>query len=137
MAASAEFITVANNKFTTFVNADGTTTKNCWSSSAAKGGLVRGILVATDDVAAVDVQLWYKPAGGSEYLQTTIRVPATSGSVQGVAPVNVLNPTVLPFLDEEPNRAWFFQQNAELRIKVVAAVTAAKTVWVSVYGGDY
>lgn len=136
MAVNPSFVVKPHNEFTVFTDADTTVAKAVYSVSADLGALVRGILLTTDSAVDISVDVYVR-RGGVNYPQNRVAVVDGAGRNGTDAPVNLLNSTVLPFVDEEPNRAWPQQKDDAIYLCLVASLAAGKSLWVSVYGGDY
>lgn len=140
MATNPEFITSPNNNAVYFTDLDVTVSKEIWSSVAAKGGLVRGILVglASSGVPADRiVRLWFRK-GANSYLLCSVTIPADAGwAVASDPPVNLVDSQYLPFIDWSPNRAIWLGSGESLHMSMASALPAADTVTVVVFGGDY
>ena len=123
---------------TTFVNADGTTTKTIYTAGSNGGARVLSIFATTSDTAANDVNL-YLQTGGAGTIGNIggKRVPLASGDVVGstVPGVNLLDVTQLPALLSDGS----IQLGAldVVQAGVFAAVTAAKTLTIVVIAIDY
>lgn len=112
---------------TTLVNGDGTSLKLLYTAGAS-GAVIDAIMVTTDDTAARDIQLW---AGG--VLIGTVSVPIGAGSSGTVPAVDLLSLISMPGLTAE--RVLILAAAATLQVKMVTAVTAAKTTYIYAMGG--
>ena len=137
MAASPQFVTTPNNQFTKLLPATVPPT-TVWSSTAASGGIVRGICLALHAAADNDVMLVVL-RGGTAYDMCSATVPArpTVGIDPTVPVLNLLDPTYIPFIDHEPSRALYMQEGDELQIVTANVLAAGESLDVTVWGGDY
>lgn len=127
----------ANNQSVTFVNADSFTPKLCFTAGADDSD-VKAIIVTSNDTAAMNIQLWIV-RGGVDYLLGTINIPTLSGTNGTVVSVDLINAVGIPGLpvDSAGKRYLPLKSGDTLKTNPLVAVTAAKTVWVSVLGQDY
>jgi hypothetical protein len=135
MAANTSpiFVLAANLAEVTFANADGTTPKDL-VSAGADGTKVLAVAVTSDDAATVNLRL-YVHDGANAYLVGTVAVPTLAGT-NGVMPaVDLLDPELLPWLDQDGEL--FIPSGYKLQVAPLAAVTAAKTVTVVCFAADY
>lgn len=123
----------ANLAEVTFVNADGTGTKDL-ISGAANGTKVQRIAVHSDDTAAVNLKVLIHD-GTTAYDVGVVRVAIGSGSDGAIPAVNLLTLGMLPWLDADEE--FFIPSGYKVQVAPLAAVTAAKTVTVVCFGVDY
>lgn len=118
-------------------NADGTTVLDLFTADATNGSRVDKIAITSDDTAAVDLDL-YLHDGTSAFQIGSINVPIGAGTTAGATPVaavSFLNQTTLPFLGDD--LAIHIKAGSKLQIGAQSAITSAKVVHVTVFGGDY
>ena len=117
------------NAGVTFVNADSTGLKSVYTAGAC-GGRIDGILVCSNDTAAVNLA-FYINDGASDLYIGNVLVPIGSGytTVVKVDALSTLRPASQPFLQLKAGNI--------LKCNAVAAVTAAKVVTVLAIGGDF
>jgi hypothetical protein len=117
----------------TFVNADGTTPKDI-CVAGANGTKVTRIAVHSDDTAASNLKLLIYD-GATAFPVGVVRVAIGSGSDGAIPAVNLLNATMLPWLDADGEL--FLPSGYKLQVGPLVAVTAAKTVSIVCFGIDY
>lgn len=127
------FVAAINNKGVTFVNADGTTTKDLFVAGA-NGSRVASIAATTTDTSANIVHL-YAYDGTTAYLVGEVTVAAASGTDGATAAVNLLALSMCPWLNSDGSIT--LPSGWKLQASVAAAVTAAKTLTLVALGGDY
>lgn len=117
------------NAGVTVVNADGTNKKTIYTAGA-NGGRVDGIIVCSDDTAAVNLA-FYIDDGSADLYIGNVNVPIGSGytTVVKVDAMTTLKPAGQSFIQ--------LKATYKLECNAVAAVTAAKTVTVVAIGGDF
>ena len=116
----------------TIVNADSTTLKTL-VTAGADGALVDNISVVSNDTSAVDLVVVIT-VGAVDYNIGEVEIPIGAGTGTTVSH-NLLNTTDMPFLQQ--NGSLPLQASAILKVGAKVAVTAAKTVYVVAYGGQY
>lgn len=116
------------NAVLTFVNADGTATKDL-ITAGTNGSKVELLTVASTDTADRDMNL-YVTISAVAYLLTTVKIPLTSGFTNALPAIDVLRHTQIPGLvyDSNGNRVLFLASGSKLSIAMPVAVTAAKTI---------
>lgn len=112
---------------TTFVNADGTTAKSILIAQSAPWRL-DSINVTSDDTAALVIRIFQR-AGSTNFLLGSISLPAGAGTA-GALPKEF-------FKDGMPDteQGLAIMGSTSLQASMESAVTAAKTVTVTVFGG--
>jgi hypothetical protein len=109
----------------TIVPAD-TTGKKTLYTAGTNGGRLLSCSVASDDTAAVRVNI-YLTVSGTDYSVGQVTVPIGAGTgTTDTASVNLLDATKLPFL--QPDGSWLLPASAIVKVAANATVTAAKTV---------
>jgi hypothetical protein len=139
---------MALNKTPTFVNkprialaqildADVTNPVDVFTAGAS-GAKVTAAIAAGEDTAARNVQLIIKRASMSNVLQT-VAVPQNAGLTNTVGPVNLMGGDLLDILPRDADaQPYLFLEAADvLQVRALTAVTAAKSVQVSVVYGDF
>ena len=116
-------------------NSDGTTLLDLFSAGTS-GSRVDKIAITSDDTAVVNLDL-YHHNGTSAFQIGSISVAAGAGtdSTTPVYAVSFLNQTALPWLGDD--LAFHLESGTKLQIAAQSAITAAKVVHVTVFGGDY
>lgn len=127
------FINKANNQEATFVNADGTTAKDL-IVAGADGTKINGIAVTSDDTSARVLQLLVHD-GSTAYLVGSVNVPTLAGTDGTTPGIELLSATLMPWLDSEGG--FFIPSGYKIQVKPTVAVTAAKTVTIVGFGGNY
>lgn len=139
MAVTATPALVQTPKITpiTIVPAD-TTAKKTACTAGTNGTKVVSLTAASDDTAAVNVQIWLTRSATS-YLIGTVNVPITSGNTGAIASVNLLAPSLIPGLpvDNDGQPYLFLVSGDTLSVSALATVTTAKTVYVTCVSGDF
>ena len=116
-----------------FQTGDGTTPKDL-VSAGTNGTKILSIACTSDDTAAAVMGL-YVHDGTSAYLVGRTTVPTLSGTDGVAAAVNLMAVSKMPWLDADGE--FFIPSGYKLQVAPVAAVTAAKTVTVVCFAGDY
>jgi hypothetical protein len=114
---------------TQFTSAD-TTTKKTLATAGANGTRIDGILVSSNDTAAVNLQ-FYVNDGSTDFYLGVVAIPAGSGyttiarvdAIATLAPANV--------------RALILKGTYVLKAAALATMTAAKVLDCLVCGGEY
>lgn len=127
------FVLSLNNKGVTFVNADGTSTKDVFVAGA-NGSRVASIAATTTDTSNNIVHL-YAFDGTTAYLVGEVTVPLASGTDGTTAAVNLLSLSMCPWLNSDGSIT--LPSGWKLQASVTTAVTAAKTLTLVALGGDY
>lgn len=124
-------------KPTSFTSADGTTAKQIFDPSA-EGSRVDGIAITSDDTVA-RVALLQINNGSTIAPLGHITIPAGAGTNGSVAVVSGLNRGNLPWLKIDSNGNPYINLNSgmNLEIKMLTAITAAKTIGITVLGANY
>lgn len=135
MAANTQPIFVAsmNNKGVTFVNADGTTTKDVFVAGS-NGSRVASVAATTTDTSANLVHI-YLYDGTTAYQVGEVTVAAASGTDGSTAAVNLLSLSMNPWLNSDGSIT--LPSGWKLQASVNAAVTSAKTLTLVSIGADY
>jgi hypothetical protein len=99
---------------------------------------VKGILVSSNDTAAINLQL-YIARGGTDYLIGTVNIPISAGVGGTVPAVDLLNSAFLPGLpvDNVGKRYIPLKTGDVLKVAATVTMTAAKTCTINVFGYDY
>lgn len=127
------FVESANLAEVTFVNADSTTPKDL-VSAGTDGTKVFRINCTSDDTSTVNMKLFIHD-GTTAYLLGTVAVATLSGTNGSAASVNLLDSSKIPSLDADGEL--FIPSGYKVQVAPLAAVTAAKTVTVVCFAGDY
>lgn len=129
----------ANTNSVKIVPADTTTAKTLFTAGADDSDVL-SIIVASDDTAAVNLELAVKRSSVA-YVLTTLNIPIAAGTSSGgtVASVDLLNSTIMPGLpvNSAGKRYLPLKTGDTLEVRALVTVTAAKTVHVSAFGQDY
>lgn len=135
MAANTSplFILSSNLVEDTFVNADGTTAKDL-AVAATFGTKVLSIACTSDDTSDVVMDVLLHD-GSAAYLLGSVNVPTLSGTDGSTVGVNLLDATMIPALDADGEL--FIKTGYKIQVAPQVAVTAAKTVTVVCFAGDY
>jgi hypothetical protein len=135
--ASLFLPTGANNQSVTFVNADGTTAKTLVTAGSNDTD-VKSIIVASNDSAAVNLQLFINRSAVA-YLLGTVNIPITAGNTGAIASVDLLGSTLIPGLPlDSIGKPYIPMKTGDtLTVAPLAAVTTAKTCYISAFGQDY
>lgn len=116
------------------VNADGTTVQDL-VTAGADGARVFSVSAATDDTAAVELQLFVQRDGaGGNFLLGTIQAAVGSGNSNAVPATDLLGSNIKGL---DADGSLILGGLDKLRVAPKVAVTAAKTVWVVASYGDY
>lgn len=114
-------------------NADGTNAK-ALSTPGANGRNLTAVIATSTDTAAAVLNLSILK-GGVTYPIGQTSVPAGAGTNGAAKAVNLLNAVDAPYL--RPDGSLDLANGAVLQVAANLAVTAAKTVSVVAFGGDY
>ena len=139
MATNPLFIGTLNNEAVTFVDTDGTTPKDLWPPANVAGSAGFKVLdmnaVSDDTTDPVQVDIWLHD-GTTAYLLGRVPVPTLSGT-DGVAPsVNLLDATLLAgALDADGQLT--VPDGWKVQVAPSTAITAAKTLTIIGFGGEY
>lgn len=133
----------ANNQSIALTSADTTTPKLAFTAGANDSD-VKAIIAASNDTAAVNLQLFIV-RGAVNYLLGTIGIPAGAGNDGVGASIDMLArdtgfipaPILGLPLDNVGKPYIPLKSGDTLKIGCVATMTAAKTCYVSFFGEDY
>lgn len=117
-----------------FENSDGTSYQTL-KTGATDGSLVLSISATTDE--ASDVKINLRLTSGANVVNIgDVNIPANSGTDGGTTPpVNLLNSTLLPYLQSDGSL--ILGNGDVLEAAMKTAVTASKFVDLAVFSGDY
>lgn len=109
-------------------NADGTTAKTLYTAGA-DDAVMKSLMITSDDSAAQNVQVILND-GSTDRVLGTVPVPANAGTNGTIVAVDAFSATMLPGLpvDQNGKRVLPLQATHVVKLKSVAAVTAAKTI---------
>lgn len=138
------YATATQNSGISIVNATGAGTLGSDANgvtiytAGASGSRVYSLMLSTTDTAANNVFLYIK-SGANVYPVGQINVPINSGNIASTPCVDGLNSTSCPGLPFDGTGKPYIElaANATLKMSVIAAVTAAKTLYASALGADY
>jgi len=134
MAAAPIYIGTIKSQSQTFVNADGVATKAIFTAGAS-GAKVQLAEATSDDTAARILRLSVQVGGAGADIQIgSVSIAITAG-IGGLASVNLLSATQLPWILEDGSM--LLGPSDVLKANAEVAVTAAKTIWVLCAGGSY
>lgn len=135
MAANTSpiFVKNASAAAVTIVNADTTTKKTLVTADATNGSRVLSVNAASDDTAAVNLDLWIT-ISAVDYKLGVKQVPIGAGHTT-VAAASVLDPAMIPSL--QADGSLLLGPGHVLKVSAQAAVTAGKTVTLIAQYGDY
>lgn len=135
MAANTSPIFIATPRVVpvTFTSAD-TTTAKVVCVAGAEGSKMLGLAAVSDDSATINVRLFIR-VGGTNYQVGTVRVATLSGTDGAVSAKELLDPTALVWLDQDYE--FVLGANHELWAACLATMTAAKTLTLTAFLGDY
>ena len=121
----------------TIVAADTTTAKLLYTAKT-DGSVVKSIVVTSLDTTARNIQL-YARSGANYYLLGSAAVPAASGSNGTAATVDLLSSTCNPATPYDANgkRVLPLPVGLSIYANSTATITAAKTIFISVFAEDY
>jgi hypothetical protein len=115
-------------------NADSTNQVSLFVAGA-NGSLIEAIAVSSTDTAAVELDL-YLYDGAASFRLGSVTVPIGAGSNGGTtSAADGLNQTELPWLRDDLTLA--LAAGCTLKAAAHVAITSAKLVHVTVFGGDY
>jgi hypothetical protein len=124
-----------------FTSADTTVIKDILVAPSAAGdeGLrIMGIAISSDDSAARDIKLYIND-GTTDHPIHHVDIPITAGTDGSTATVDGLNTINAPWIivDSAGNKYFDLKKGYKLRGKMIATMTAAKTITVTVIAGEY
>lgn len=107
-------------------------------TGGANGTKIESINVASTDTSDRDVSLWVTIAAVA-YLLGTVKIPATSGLVDSVPSVSLLDsPQFTAWrYDSNGNKYLYLPVGAILSISALTTVTTAKAIQVYAQGGNF
>jgi hypothetical protein len=115
-------------------NADSTNQVVLWTAGA-NGSLIEAMAITSTDTSAVELDL-YLYDGAASFRLGSVTVPIAAGSNGGTtAAVDGLAQAELPWLRDDLTLA--LSAGCSLKAAAHAAITSAKLVHVSMFGGDY
>ena len=117
----------------TIVDTDTTTLKTSFTAGT-EGALVDNVSVTSDDTSAVTLVISIND-GTTDFLIGEVVVPIGAGTDGTTPAVNLFDANALPFLQEGGGIP--LNANFLLKVNAKATVTAAKTVTLVAFGGDY
>ena len=125
------------NAAVTVAAADTTSWKTVYTA-ASDDAIVKGLLCASDDTAAVNLRVGLS-IGGTVYQIGCVNIPAASGTDGTANAVDVLNALAMPGLplDRDWKRILPLQGGVILKVAAKATVTSAKTVTVTALVEEY
>lgn len=104
--------------------------------AGAFGGIIESLMASTDDTAAVNV-IVYLLDGTTVHPLGIVNVPLNSGNLGTVANVDILNGLVGLPVNTQSKKYIPMRAGMTLKVAVLAAMTANKSVWVKTTGVDY
>lgn len=111
----------------TFVNSDGTTSKQLLTAQA-NGVKIFGIFVTnTDASAAYAVQLFSHPVS-TDFLLGTINVPLSSGNTIAAPTINLLNTTSWVLPKDSNGNPFLYWPNGAIYVAPTTTVASGKTL---------
>jgi hypothetical protein len=127
----------ANNQSVTILPADTTVAKLVFTAGADDSD-VKAIVATSNDTAAVNLAV-YVTRSAVDYLLGTVNVPLGAGTDGTKPSVDVLAALGIPGLplDDALKPYLPLKTGDTLKIGALVTITAAKTVWISVFGQDY
>lgn len=137
VTATPVFPQTIQNYKQTFVPADTTTIKTL-ATAGSNGTKIEAINVVSTDTSGRDLQ-FYVTVSATNYLLTTVNIPATAGTVNSVVSVDILRHSQFPSLayDVNGNKYLYLANGASLTVGVATTVTAAKQITVFGQGEDF
>ena len=107
-------------------------------TAGSNGSRVYGLLLSSNDTSANNVYLYIKN-GSNIYPVGQINVPIGSGSTASTSCVDAISPTNCPGLPFDGTGKPYIElaSGSTLKISVIAAVTATKTLFAASIGADY
>lgn len=102
----------------TFITADGTGLKDI-AAAGADDSLITSLVISSQDAGAQEIQLWLND-GATDFLLTTISIPANAGNGAGLQAIDGLNAAFLPL--SSGKRVLTLEAGWKLRAAMKAAV---------------
>jgi hypothetical protein len=118
-------------------NTTGTTLVAFATSAATNGSQITSISCSSTDTVAHTLYV-YRVHSATNYLITTVSIPATAGDSTTIPPVQILNTTNVPGpIDPNGNRYLSIADGDSISISVSVAVTASDFISCVGHGSDY
>ena len=136
MADKPLFIGGYRNVATVRTSANTTVAQVVFTADATNGSRVHAINVYSDDTASQTLRLILND-GTSDCELYTVTIPAQAGDLDATGPISLLNETKLDMLDASPGRFLTLGAGDTLKVATTGTITAAKSVKVAVFAGDY
>jgi len=121
------------------ITAAETTTLETVYTAGANGSKILGMIISSIDTANRDIVVNRVTSTPTTYQLYTVPVPLSSGTADGVAAVNGMNPTYAAGLpvDNDGNPFIYLASGDTLQVNALATLTTAKTVSVTVFAVDF
>lgn len=115
-----------------------TTTLKTLVTAGVNGSRVNSIVVAMTDTTTRDVQIWLTRSAVN-YLLGTVNIPLSAGNTNAAPSVNILGNAQIPGLAFDSNGNPYLDLFAAdvLAFACTGTVTAAKSINIVAYGGDF
>lgn len=143
MASTPQFPAVLASAGVKFTNADTTVAKAIYTPTGTNGARVDAVMAAWDDTVAGVLSLYLR-RGASNFLLGSVPLAARAGDLSTVPAVNVLANIGLvgaappPFIqDPYGNSILYLDATTALWARVQATMTAAKTLDVTTFAGEF
>lgn len=128
------FVLTVNDKGQSWTHADAAATTKDVFVAGSNGSRLASVAAASTDTSAIDVQLLAFD-GATAWLVGTVTVPIGAGNTGTVAAVNLLSLSQCPWLNGDGSL--LLPSGWKLQASNVTQVTAAKTLTLVAWGGDY
>lgn len=133
VGASPTYANTPYNNGVIFENADGTTAKVVAYGNTAIL-VLRAVLLSNLSGTAYTFDVFMRRSTVDHQL-ARVAVAANAGHADGTPAVNLLDQTIIPGLDSEPNTKLVLEASDQLVIQPVAGLGAGHEVHVVVFGG--
>ena len=121
------------------VTAAETTTLQTLYTAGPNGSKIFGIWCSSIDTANKDLVINRVTVTPTTYIMWTVPIPITSGTVDGIAMVNCMNPTYAAGLpvDNDGNPFFYLAIGDTLQVNALATLTAGKSFNVTCIAADF
>ena len=138
MAKTAKpiFVQKVLNEDAQFTNSDAIgTSKALYTAEATDGGLCNSISVTNTDSAAISLQLFLTPSGGSARLLGTVEIPGLAGTLDANPAIDLLADTNI--VGKQADGSYAIEPGGALTLENLVQPASTKLVDIVAFCGDY
>jgi hypothetical protein len=137
VTATPIFPQTIKNTTITIVNSDAQTYKTAYTGGT-NGSKIEQWYVSSTDTSNRDITI-NLTISATNYQISQISIPLSSGTVNNVVPVNILQHAQLPNVskDSNGNPYMYIASGTTLTINAPVTITSGKTITSVIMGGDY